>query len=177
LTLHQHLDRLAELKPAGADGVRVLPYFLGEKTPIHDPNARGLIGGLTLSHDIGHVWRALLEAYAYAIAHHVEALNDIGHRTEKYLVSDGGSNSRIWMQIVADVLQKPVQRLTGHPGSCLGAAWTAAVGVGATDDWSGVARFVGYGDRLDPNPGNAEVYAAGYLEFRDLYRPSAPRSA
>jgi xylulokinase len=170
LTLHQHLDRLAEAKPAGADGVRALPYFLGEKTPIHDPSARGLISGLTLSHDVGHVWRALLEAYAYAIAHHIEALNDIGHRTDKYLVSDGGSNSRIWMQIVADVLQKPIQRLTGHPGSCLGAAWTAAIGAGLTDDWSGVARFVGFGDRLDPDPRHAGVYAAGYREFRDLYR-------
>ena len=170
LTLHQHLDRLAEAKPAGADGVRALPYFLGEKTPIHDPSARGLISGLTLSHDVGHVWRALLEAYAYAIAHHIEALNNIGHRTDKYLASDGGSGSRIWMQIVADVLQKPIQRLTGHPGSCLGAAWTAAIGAGLTDDWNGVARFVGFGDCLDPDPRHARVYAAGYREFRDLYR-------
>jgi xylulokinase len=170
LTLHQHLDRLAAMKPAGAEGVRALPYFLGEKTPIHDPSARGLISGLTLSHDVGHVWRALLEAYAYAIAHHIETLNDIGHRTDKYLVSDGGSNSRVWMQIVADVLQKPVQRLTGHPGSCLGAAWTAAVGAGLTDDWRGVARFVGLGDELVPDPRNANVYAAGYREFRELYR-------
>jgi xylulokinase len=170
LTLHQHLDRLAEAKPAGAEGVRALPYFLGEKTPIHDPSARGLISGLTLSHDVGHVWRALLESYAYAIAHHIETLNDIGHRTDRYLVSDGGSNSRVWMQIVADVLQKPVQRLTGHPGSCLGAAWTAAIGAGLTDDWSGVARFVGWGDRLEPEARHAGVYAAGYREFRELYR-------
>ena len=173
LTLHQHLDRLAQAKPAGAEGVRALPYFLGEKTPIHDPSARGLISGLTLSHDVGHVWRALLEAYAFAIAHHIETLNDIGHRTDKYLVSDGGSNSRVWMQIVADVLQKPVQRLTGHPGSCLGAAWTAAMGVGLADDWGGVSRFVGYGDRLDPDPRNAAAYGDGYRAFRDLYRRSA----
>ena len=173
LTLHQHLDRLADAKPAGADGVRALPYFLGEKTPIHDPAARGLISGLTLSHDVGHVWRALLEAYAYAIAHHIEALNDMGHRTDQYLVSDGGSNSRIWMQIVADVLQKPIHQLTGHPGSCLGAAWTAAIGAGLTDDWAGVARFVGSGDRLDPDPRHAAPYAAGYRAFRDLYRRMA----
>ena len=94
-----------------------------------------LIGGLTLSHDLGHVWRALLEAYAYAIAHHVEVLGDIGHRLERYMVSDGGSSSRVWMQIVADVLQRPVQRLTGHPGSCLGAAWTAAIGGGCPVSW------------------------------------------
>jgi xylulokinase len=170
LTLHQHLDRLADTTPPGADGVRVLPYFLGEKTPIHDPDARGMIAGLSLTHGLGHLWRAMLEAYAYAIRHHVEVLNDMGHATERYLVSDGGANSRTWMQVVANVLQKPVQRLAGHPGSCLGAAWTAAIGTGQTADWSGVARFVTMGEVLRPDPVTAAVYAEGYRAFRDLYR-------
>ncbi len=125
---------------------------------------------MSLSHGLGHAWRALLEAYAYAIAHHVEVLDDIGHATERYLASDGGSNSEVWMQIVADVLQKPVQLLKGHPGSCLGAAWTAAIGVGLEADWSAISRFVGTGAVVEPNPANAEVYAEGYKTFRDLYR-------
>jgi xylulokinase len=172
LSLHQHLDRMAQPIPAGAEGVTILPYFLGEKTPIHDPAARGMISGLTLSHGLGHLWRAMLESYAYAIRHHIDVLNDMGHRTEHYLVSDGGSNSRVWMQIVADVLQKPLQRLTGHPGSCLGAAWTAAIGTGLTDDWSAITRFVGVGETLQPNADNAAVYDAGYRTFRNLYRPT-----
>ena len=98
----------AAARPAGADGLTILPYFLGEKTPIHDANARGLVHGLTLSHDIGHLWRAMLEAYAYALRHHVEVFNEIGHRTERFVVSDGGAKSRVWMQIVADVLQQPL---------------------------------------------------------------------
>jgi xylulokinase len=65
LSVHAILDRLAQRCAAGADGLTVLPYFLGEKTPIQDASARGLIDGLTLSHDIGHLWRAMLEAYAY----------------------------------------------------------------------------------------------------------------
>ncbi len=170
MSLHQRLDALAEATPAGADGVRILPYFLGEKTPLHDPDARGVVAGLSLGHSVGHVWRALLEAFAYAIKHHIEVLNDMGHETTKFLASDGGSNSRVWMQIVADVLQAPVQRLVGHPGSCLGAAWTAAVGAGLTSDWSGVSRFVTHGDRLLPDPAQAETYAEGYRAFRDLYR-------
>lgn len=169
LTLHQHLDRLAEAIPAGADGVAIVPYFLGEKTPIHDPLARGTITGLSLNHTIGHVWRALLEAYAYAIANHIAVLRDMGHQPHSYLASDGGSNSRIWMQIVADVLQAPVQRLKGHPGSSLGAAWTAAIGTGLTSDWSGVDRFVQQGDLIEPNPAHAETYAAGYRRFESIY--------
>jgi xylulokinase len=169
-TVHRRLDALAAPVPAGADGLTVLPYFLGEKTPIHDPSARGVFCGLSLAHGLGHAWRAMLEAYAYALAHHVEVLNDIGHRSERYLASDGGANSVIWMQIVADVLQRPVQLLKGHPGSCLGAAWTAAIGTGLVREWSGISRFVGTGALIEPNPANAAVYAEGYRTYRDLYR-------
>ena len=167
---HRDLDRLAAAVPAGAEGVAVLPYFLGEKTPIHDPSARGAFTGLSLAHGLGHLWRALLEAYAYAIRHHVEVLNDIGHRTEAYLASDGGTRSDVWMQIVADVIGSPVQRLSGHPGSCLGAAWTAAIGCSLADDWMGVARFVSKGDLVRPNPATATTYRDGYARFRELYR-------
>jgi hypothetical protein len=73
------------------------------------------------------------------MAHHIEVLNDMGHGTQNYVVSDGGSTSRIWMQIVADVLQRPMQRLIGHPGSCLGAVWTASIDSGLADNWSGAS--------------------------------------
>jgi xylulokinase len=169
LTLHQWLDRLAEARPAGADGLVISPYFLGEKTPIHDPGARGVIDGLTLSHDIGHVWRALLEAYAYAIAHHVEVLQEIGHRTERFIVSDGGASSLTWMQIVADVLQRPLQRLAGHPGSCVGAAWTAAIGAGLAEDWAGISAFVTPADVVEPRAEVAGIYRDGYRRYREIY--------
>ncbi|OQP86441.1 carbohydrate kinase [Rhizobium rhizosphaerae] len=174
LSIHQHLDRLAATKPAGADGLTILPYLLGEKTPIHDPDARGVIEGLTLSHDIGHLWRALLESYAYAIRHHVEVLIDMGHAPRRFLVSDGGSQSTLWMQIVADVLNAPVQRLSGHPGSCIGAAWAAAIGVGLESDWRGVTRFVTFSDVLAPQAESAAVYERGYRRYRDLYRRLEP---
>jgi xylulokinase len=169
LTLHQYLDRLAEGVPAGADGITIVPYFLGEKTPIHDPFARGTITGLSLSHTIGHVWRALLEAYGYAIAHHMDVLRDMGHQPRQFLASDGGANSRIWMQIVADILQAPIQRLKGHPGSCLGAAWTAAIGLGLTTDLGGIDHFVEKGDLIEPNRDHADLYAAGYQRFASVY--------
>ncbi|TBY02500.1 FGGY-family carbohydrate kinase [Rhizobium laguerreae] len=171
ISVHHYLDRLAAACAPGADGLTILPYFLGEKTPIHDAGARGLIDGLTLSHHIGHLWRAMLEAYAYALRHHIDVLNDIGHPTTRFIVSDGGSQSRIWMQIVSDVLQQPLQGLTGHPGSCLGVAWAAAIGAGLTEDWSGVTAFVGQGDRIVPDADNATVYDRGYRTYRALYRP------
>ena len=173
LTLHQHLDRLAATVPAGADGLTILPYFLGEKTPIHEPEARGVVAGLSFNHDIGHLWRALLESYAYAIAHHLEVMREIGHPTTSLLVSDGGAQSDIWMQIVADVTQDRLHRLQGHPGSCLGAAWTAAMAVGAATEWHGVAAFVRRGDTIQPDPARAAPYARGYAVYRELHRRGA----
>jgi len=170
LSIHQWLDQLAESRPAGSDGLVITPYFLGEKTPIHDSSARATFDGLTLAHDIGHLWRALLEAYAYAIAHHVEVMNEIGYRTERFIISDGGSASRVWMQIVADVLQRPLQRLAGHPGSCVGAAWTAAIGAGLVADWSAISAFVRPADRIEPRPQHAATYRHGYRRYREIYR-------
>jgi len=170
LTIHQYLDRLAGSVSPGADGVAVVPYFLGEKTPIHHPLARGAITGLSLNHELSHLWRALLESYAYAIAHHVEVFADMGVALSHFRASDGGASSRLWMQIVADVLQQPIQLPVGHPGSCLGAAWTAAIGIGATGDWGGVDRFVGRGDLIRPNLNHASLYLDGYSAFRETYR-------
>jgi xylulokinase len=78
------------------------------------------------------------------------------------------------MQIAADITQLPIQLLENHPGSCLGAAWVAAMGTGAATDWEGAARLVHYGPILLPNPANSAAYATGYRHFRDLYLRLAP---
>jgi xylulokinase len=85
--------------------------------------------------------------------------------------------SRVWMQIVADVLQQPVQRLSGHPGSCVGAAWTAAIGAGLASDWSAISAFVRPADRMEPRPEAAEVYRRGYRRYREIYPRLAERQA
>ncbi len=176
ISVHQWLDRKAAAVPAGADGLTVLPYFLGEKTPVHDPRARAVFSGLTLSHTLGHLWRAMLEAYAYALAHHIEVFHEMGHAPARFFASDGGSNSKVWMQIVADVLQEPIQLLRGHPGSCLGAAWTAAIGAGLARDWCGISKFIENDTLVEPNLANGELYANGYRVFRSLYRPEQSNS-
>lgn len=143
LSVHAYLDNLADELLPGSDGVRALPYFLGEKTPIHDPLARGTFTGLSLNHGIPHMWRALLEGIAYAFRHHLDVLAELGYPATRFLASDGGAQSRIWMQIVSDVLQAPVQLLVNHHGSCLGAAWVAAIGTGQAVLWSDIVKVVG----------------------------------
>lgn len=162
------LDREAETLPPGAQGLVVLPYFLGEKTPIHDPQARGTVVGLTLTHTPAHLWRALLEAVAYAFRHHVEVLEARGHRVERVLVMDGGARSRLWRRILASVLERPLEKLAeANLGSAFGTAFLAGVAAGL---W-------GYGDLgrrveevTEPVGDWVPVYRELYGVYRELYR-------
>ncbi|MCX5497209.1 FGGY-family carbohydrate kinase [Kaistia dalseonensis] len=171
---HVALDKLAAAVPAGSDGVLCLPYFLGEKTPIHDPLARGTFTGLSLGHGRGHLWRSLLEAIAYGFRHHIDVLRDMGHEPKRIFASDGGTKSRIWMQIVADIVGMPVQLLENPYGSSVGAAWVAAIGSGLSDDWSGVSHLASHGALIQPNADNRAVYDHGYRRYRATYEALKP---
>lgn len=168
-TPHRLLDARADSVPPGAAGLLLLPYFLGEKTPLHDALARGTLVGLGLHHSLAHVWRAALEAVCFGFRHHVEVLRELGHPVTRIIASDGGAASAIWMRIAASVLGQPVQTLRGHPGSCLGAAYVAGFGVGAFEDWSQVQRFVQPAAMVQPEPDWVARYDALYPIWRDLY--------
>lgn len=173
-TPHRALDARAAEVPPGAAGLLLLPYFLGEKTPLHDPHARGTLVGLGLHHGIAHVWRAALEAVCFGFRHHVEVLRELGHDVTRVIASDGGAASDVWMGIAASVLGHPVQRLQGHPGSCLGAAFVAGMGIGAFRDWSEIARFVTPADTVLPDPAAAARYDALYPLWRETYERLRP---
>ncbi|WP_270934290.1 FGGY-family carbohydrate kinase [Falsiroseomonas oryzae] len=166
---HALLDDRAAAVPPGAEGLLLLPYFLGEKTPLHDPHARGTLVGLGLHHALPHVWRAALEAVCFGLRHHVEVLQALGHPITRVVASDGGAASPLWMRIAASVLRQPVQLLHGHPGSCLGAAFVAGMGIGALQDWRDIARFVQPAETVQPDPGWAARYDALYPLWRDVY--------
>lgn len=166
---HAALDELADAVAPGSDGVSSLPYFLGEKTPIQDPLARGAFIGLSLSHGPGHLWRALLEAVAYGFRHHVEVLSEIGFASKRFLASDGGACSRVWMQIVADVLHAPIQLVDNTHGSALGAALVAAAACGGPIGWGDVGRLARLGQTIAPQSGALMTYDLGYRKYRALY--------
>jgi xylulokinase len=168
-TAHARLDALAAGVPPGSAGLVLLPYMLGEKTPIHDPAARGTLVGLGLHHDVPHLWRACLEAVTYGFRHHVEVAEAIGYPVRRVVAADGGTRSAVWMQIAADVLGRPVELLRGHPGSCLGVAYVAGVAVGAISDWRQMHRFVQADRIVAPDAGAARVYDDGYAAYRALY--------
>jgi xylulokinase len=161
------LDAEAAAVPAGAGGVLCLPYFLGEKTPINDPEATGAFVGLQLTQSRGNLFRAVLEGIAYGFRHHLEVFAERGHHPAKARVTDGGSRSRIWTQITADVLGMPLEKVTLRSGSAFAAAFCAGMGVGAFSDWRDVDRFIAVDEVVQPHA--HEAYEHGYRQFRALY--------
>lgn len=161
------LDAEADAVGPGSGGVVALPYFLGEKTPIQDPEATGAFVGLRLDHTRGHVFRAILEATAFGFRHHRDVLREHGHEVTRARVTDGGARSAVWTQIVADVLGLRLEKVSIRSGSAVAAAFAAGMGVGAFRDWYEIERFVSVADVVEPV--RQEVYERQYAIYRALY--------
>jgi xylulokinase len=168
LSPHRHLDRLAAKVPHDIP-LLFLPYVLGEKTPLMDPYARGTLVGLGLHHGIADVWRAALEGVAFGFRHHVEVFAELGLPVTRVFAADGGAASDLWLQIAADVLGRPVTRIDRHPGSSLGAAFVAGMGIGALKDWAEIARYVSPGRSFAPDGGRHRDYTRKYRLWRETY--------
>lgn len=145
-----------------------LPYFLGEKSPLHDPDLRGAFVGLDLAHNRADMYRSVLEAIAYGFKHHTEVFASMGVPLHRALVTNGGSRSVLWKQILADVLGTPLSPIVGHPGASLGAAVIAAVGTRLLDGWDSTEKFQTVGEPVVPNPKNVDRYAEAYSQWREL---------
>ena len=132
------LDRCAAAIPAGCDGLVALPHLMGRRTPTPDPHARGVLFGLTPAHTAAHVYRALLESFGYAVR---QGFDPIRPRVRRVIATAGGAASPLWRQIMADILDAPIEY---HPraSGALGIAFLAAYASGLVgsfeairDDW------------------------------------------
>lgn len=152
----------------GAEGLLMLPYFAGERTPLFDPDARGVVAGLTLRHGRAHLYRAALEATAFGVRHNLEAMADAGGHAARLVAVGGGTKGGLWTQIVSDVVGTPQQLPRNTVGAAYGDAILAATGSGVvteadTDAWNPVDHVV------EPDPATAETYDRLYALYRDLY--------
>lgn len=166
---YAELDREAAAIPAGSEGLVLLPYFLGEKTPLNDPMARGTLVGLTLTHTRGHIYRAVLEGIAYGFNHHLVVLAEHGFVPTRVRLTNGGAHSLLWRQVTADVLGLPLEQVAHHPGSSLGAAFVAGKGVGAFKDWSEIEKYIEIATVTQPIPENHARYQRLFRIYREVY--------
>jgi xylulokinase len=159
------LTEKAAKSPAGANGLLMLPYFAGERTPIFDPDARGVIAGLTLTHTEGDLFRAALEATAFGVRHNIEAIEAVSGTIAQVTAVGGGVTSRLWTQIVSDITGKPqlVRQIT------IGASYGAARLAAATDDSVPVEQWNPPLHTVVPNDKLAGSYTEIYQLYRSLY--------
>lgn len=170
----RQLDLEAAARPAAE--VLCLPYFLGEKSPLHDPDLRGTFTGLHLGHTRADLYRAVLEAIAFGFRHHAEIFQDIGIPLTRAMVTNGGSKSTLWKQIHANVLGTELYPVVDHPGASLGAALIAGIGSGALDGWGDGKRFLALGDPVVPDESVRVRYSEAYEQWRALGAAVTPIS-
>lgn len=167
---YPQLDAEAWDIPAGSDGLILLPYFLGEKTPLFDPHARGVFLGLSLRHTRAHLYHAILEGISYGFYHHVRILEEAGLEIQRVRVTNGGAASKLWRQITSDVVGFHLEEVENHPGSSLGAAFIAGMGVGAFSNWEEIEKFINLQTKTTPNLERHEKYKALFELYRELYQ-------
>ncbi len=166
---YAELVAAAEESGPGARGLLMLPYFAGERTPVEDPRARGVLAGLTVTHTAGDIYRAALEAIALGVRHNIEAFLSAGAAIDRVVAVGGGTQGALWTQIVSDVTGREQELRTHTIGASYGSAFLAATAVAdpVIDTWNPVARIVRPRSELQPD------YTELYRLYREMYAGTA----
>jgi len=172
----EKLEAEAGCIPPGSSGVIFLPYLHGERAPIWDSFARGCFFGLSFEHNRKHCARAVYEGVAYSVRHVLETCEEIaGNQADLIVVCGGGSRSRFWNQIKADILQRPVFPAIVKESACLGAAMLACTSLGVYSNlYEAGKHMLQLGATIEPRAETAEQYQQGYRIFRGLYPALKP---
>lgn len=166
------LNELAAQTPIGADGLIVLDYWQGNRTPYVDPEARGIMRGFSLKHTTGHVFRAILEGICYGTEHILRTFRANGYTVQEMVGAGGATRSRLWMQMHADVSNVPITLTEVPDAPALGSAILGAVAAGLFPDVAAAAaQMVHVRDRIEPNAAAHEQYRF----FVDQYIATYPR--
>jgi xylulokinase len=168
------LAELAAQSPRGARGIVVLPYFSGERTPILDPEARGMFLGLTLSHTRADLYRAILEGVGYGIRHNIDTMREEGIPPSRILAVGGGTKNPLWLQIVSDIAGIEQFVPDQHYGACYGDAFMAGVGIGVFKDTTQVSEWVRYRSVVKPETSAQALYESYYQIYRQAYPATVP---
>ncbi|MFE9206887.1 FGGY-family carbohydrate kinase [Micromonospora sp. NPDC007230] len=165
------LTREAAAVAPGSDGLLMLPYLAGERTPIFDPRARGVVAGLTLGHGRGHLYRAALEGVAYGVRHNIAAMREAGAVPARVVPVGGGTTGDLWTQIVSDVTGLVQELPRETTGAAYGDAMLAAAATGAASDsaaWNPMIRSI------EPDPRHRDRYDALFADYLALYESTTP---
>lgn len=169
------LNEIAEKVAPGSNGVVFLPYMSGERSPIWNPDAKGVFYGLDYSKTKGHMVRACMEGVALSLRHNLEAAEEAGATAEVLRAMGGSANSLLWTQIKSDVTGKPIVVPSSDTATTLGAAILAGIGIGMYESYEeAVALTVKVTREHHPNTANKAVYDENYKTYLTLYESLKP---
>jgi xylulokinase len=164
------MNQEAERVQPGSEGLIVLPYLMGERTPLWDVYARGVVFGLSMHHSRGHVVRAMMESVAYALYDSYRIVKDTGYKINTPIVfNEGGAKSPLWRRIITDVFNVPtvlVERRTGAP---YGDAILAGVAAGIFKDFSVADEWTKLIEPMEPEQKNHDIYMEYFELYKNLY--------
>lgn len=161
-------DDAASVEP-GSDGLVCLPYLAGERTPVNDPDARGVFFGLSSTHTRAHMTRAAIEGIACTISQNVEAMEADGIRIHKVMCVGGGTKNEAWLQCTADMLERPVATAGVTIGAAFGDAIMASFAGGAYKSWADLSKHVQQSRIIEPRPEFYPRYRELRKTFAQLY--------
>lgn len=160
----------AEGISAGSDGLIFLPYMSGERSPIWNPNAKGVYYGLDFAKTKEHFIHAAMEGVAFSLKHNLDVAEEAGAQVEVLKAMGGSANSLLWTQIKSDVTGKPIVVPSSDTATTLGAAILAGVGVGIYKDFEEAVRRTVVNKRYHvPNEDNRRIYDKNYHTYLKVY--------
>lgn len=164
------LNAIAAAVSPGCDGLVFLPYMAGERSPIWNPEAKGVFYGLDFSKTKGHMVRACMEGVALSLRHNLEVAGEAGAQVQVLRAMGGSANSLLWTQIKSDITGKLIVVPSSDTATTLGAALLAGVGVGFYKDYEeAVSLTVKETRRHEPNPEYEAIYDKTYETYLQLY--------
>jgi len=170
ISAYQLLDTEAEKINPGSEGLLLLPYFMGERSPIWDPEAKGTIIGLTLYHNRIHLYRAILEGVAYSLRHNIEAGLESGLKlAEDCIMVGGATKSPLWIKIFSDVTGFPIKTLKQDVEAPYGDALLAGVGTGVLDSYQKIKDWVQFNTPVYPDKEVKKIYDQYFVAYIEAY--------
>jgi xylulokinase len=173
-TAYAALDELAENVPPGSEGLVLLPYLLGQRSPEFNPHASGVFYGLRKGHTREHLYRAILESFGFNIRHGLESFYPQGHPIKRLIATGGGARSPLWRQIVSDITGLS-QEYVPEADAPVGCAYLAGLALGWFDDFLPLQEnWVKVKAKTVPNPAISEQYEGTYQLYLDLHSALRP---
>jgi len=153
---------------AGADGLIFLPYILGERAPVWDADARGVFFGIRSTHSLKHFMRAVIEGVCFTL---LQLLKTMEEKTpiDVIYVTGGVTQSPLWLQMLADILNKKIRVVKGADASAMGVVYLGMRASGFISDWSEIKKFSLIETEYNPVNEENDIYQTNIMIFEHLY--------